>query len=171
MVDNLRGMKLGQKAANTQFFKKWGCQAHEIATYENTTIDAVHMRVHKFGSPWQRRAKPTVFELIYAKTLQEISAERNKTPGVIYSYQNRKGDAYFESENFSSMLQWRDYSLRGSNTWLMEEHPEYLKWRNGELFPETYVKKGLDWQVVEKMAKPINARSVYNKADEKGVTT
>ena len=154
-------MPAGYKQTDTEFFRKWGEQARDIAEREGTTIEAIHMRCHKNGSPYVRKAKPSKFERKYSKTLQEICAETESPPPTIYTYEQRNGDAYYvQPYPRPSMRNPWDYTPdRGKNTWLMEDHPDYLDWRNGKLFPDEYVQRGRPWQEVEKLVKEHNNKT------------
>ncbi len=53
----------------TKFEHKWGVTANDLAKLEMlTTTDAIHMRVRNFGSPFQRKPKPSTCEIMYGKT-------------------------------------------------------------------------------------------------------
>lgn len=64
----------------TEFKQRWGISAHDLGRVEDTTPDAIHMRVHKFGTPFQRRNKPTDYEIKYGKTSGQLALERGVHP-------------------------------------------------------------------------------------------
>ena len=53
-----------QQKLITRFEHKWGISAPELAKIEGVTPDAIHMRVHRFGSPFIRRGKESFWEKI-----------------------------------------------------------------------------------------------------------
>jgi hypothetical protein len=67
----------------TRFKDRWGITAFDLAMVEGTTPDAINMRVHKFGTPFQRRSKFTWWEETFGKTLGELALERGVHPITI----------------------------------------------------------------------------------------
>lgn len=68
------------------FEEKYGEPAWKVAKRENTSIDAIHMRVHLYGSPYQRKKKPTPIEAKTGLTVLEWARRLNMHPLTI---QNR----------------------------------------------------------------------------------
>lgn len=64
----------------TRFKERWGITAADLARVEGTTPDAIHMRVHKWGTPFQRRNKITPYEQQYGKTSGQLALERGVHP-------------------------------------------------------------------------------------------
>ena len=144
------------KHTTTTFELKWGIMASELAKSERTTIDAIHMRVHKFGSPFQRKAKPTQFEIFYRKTQLELAqecdvhistiAQRVRKTGSPYStdlprsYEGRhglgKGFDHFHDVKKAHLV--APYQKCGE--WLHPDHPDYKTWRKTWL-PATLAKE------------------------------
>ncbi len=89
------------------FKEKWGISCNELAQQEGTTPEAIRMRVRNFGTPFQRRKKPTKFEVKYGKTLGEIALELGLHPATVARRHNLYGDAYAESK-------WKRPTLRGA---------------------------------------------------------
>ena len=56
----------------TDFELKWGEPAYKIAERENVSTTTIHMRVWNYGTPFQRKAKPSEWETKYGKTKVEI---------------------------------------------------------------------------------------------------
>lgn len=67
----------------TDFIDQWGISAHDLALVENTTTDAIHMRVMRFGTPFQRRSKQSHWERKYKKTQGEIAKELGIHPVTV----------------------------------------------------------------------------------------
>jgi hypothetical protein len=77
------------------FEKKWGLRCNEIAEMEETTPEAIRMRVKRFGSPWQRRGKPTMFEAKYGKTIGQLALDLNLHPQTLARRERLHGDVYY----------------------------------------------------------------------------
>jgi len=69
--------------SKTDFIDQWGISAHDLALVENTTTTAIHMRVMRFGTPFQRRAKLSPWEKKYGKTIGEIALELQLHPVTV----------------------------------------------------------------------------------------
>lgn len=82
---------------HTGFLEEWGIAAHDLAAVENTTTDAIHMRVMRFGTPFQRRAKQSHWEKKYGKTLGEIAMELGIHPVTVDMRERIFGTAYCDS--------------------------------------------------------------------------
>lgn len=67
----------------TEFKQRWGITAADLGRVEGTTPDAIHMRVHKFGTPFQRRNQLTPYEQKYGKTSGQLALERGIHPVTI----------------------------------------------------------------------------------------
>jgi len=78
----------------TVFENKWGISAIQLAKLEGVTADAIHMRVHKWGTPYQRRAKTTMWEDKYGKTLGEMAIEQGLHPITLANKYYKFGDVY-----------------------------------------------------------------------------
>jgi len=128
----------------TAFEKKWGEPAYKIAERENVSTATIHMRVRNYGSPYQRKAKPSTWEAKYGKTIVEICKElylhpvnlhlREKTNGKVYcedilqnggAYRNRKIEKHKHTKHWSKLPHFK-----GDIFWLMPEHPDYKEQRN-----------------------------------------
>ena len=79
---------------NSVFLFTWGIAAHDLAAVENTTTTAIHMRVMRFGTPFQRRAKLSPWEKKYGKTLGEIALELGLHPVTIDMRERVYGTPY-----------------------------------------------------------------------------
>lgn len=122
----------------TRFELKYGCHVKDFAFAEQTTPAAIHMRVMKFGSPFQRRNRPTVCEILTGYSKRFLSEHI----GLHYNYiaqkiLTREGQQdvmrMFATSNATpvdidgKMTRLEDIVDRWS--WLMEEHEDYLTWR------------------------------------------
>jgi len=67
----------------TEFKERWGITAADLGRVEGTTPDAIHMRAMNYGTPFQRRKKPTDYELKYGKTSGQLAFERGIHPVTI----------------------------------------------------------------------------------------
>jgi len=127
----------------TPFSQKWGILAHDFAIEEDTTTAAIHMRVMKFGTPFQRKRAPTICEVMTGKTTIELALELNVTPCTISKRLQEHGDAYYVSDmavaqaNIGTTRAEQHWSktrqagiVKGTKEgWLSPRHPEYKTWR------------------------------------------
>ena len=127
----------------TDFSKKWGILAYELAQEEGTTCDAIHMRVRNYGNPFQRKRSPTLCEIMTGKTAIELAHELGVTPITIWERLKNYGDAYFEHDSPTARanrgktkcgVHWSETRYGGIYTgakqgWLSPRHPEYKTWR------------------------------------------
>ena len=124
---------------NSPFENKWGERAENIADREGVSEATIHMRVHNFGSPYQRRGKPTKWEVKYWKTAKELCHELRLHIQTLELRERKYGTIYCED-----MMQKKNriYSVpdmkpvEDQKPWLMREHPDYVAWRSGVMFPE-----------------------------------
>jgi hypothetical protein len=113
----------------TDFKETWGISCNEIAEMEETTPEAIRMRVKRFGTPWQRRGKQTHFEKKYGMTLGEIALELGLHPATVARRDRIYGDAYYEG-------QWARPTLRGvvlndrGEPWWNNSKMGYVKIKN-----------------------------------------
>lgn len=89
------------------FKQTWGYTCNQLAEMEGVTPEAIRMRVRNYGTPFQRRKKPTQFEEKYGKTLGQIALELGLHPATVARRDRIYGDAYAESK-------WKRPSLRGA---------------------------------------------------------
>lgn len=129
--------------AQTSFSKKWGILAKDLAVEEGTTSAAIHMRVHKWGTPFQRKSAPTICELMTGRTAIDLAHELNVTPCSISQRIKQFGDPYRESiikgvvalrGTTRADEHWSNTSkggvIKGTREgWLSPRHPEYATWR------------------------------------------
>ena len=117
------------------FISKWGMLAVTLAREENVSCASIHMRVSKFGSPLQRKAKPSKAELIHNKTEGELALEINIHPQSIRQRLRKHNDAYHinpvkvGNPNAGAIYSdddWRDWpKVKNSVFWLHPLHPDY----------------------------------------------
>ena len=144
-MPNKTGFIIKQKPMTnkSQFEKKWGEPAWKIAERENVSTTTIHMRVYNYGTPYQRKAKPSYWEAKYGKTIVEICKElyihpvalilREKSHGTVYcedtlknvgTYRNRKVPKYLNTKHWTELPHFK-----GDKYWLMPEHPDYKEQR------------------------------------------
>ena len=124
----------GKKVTN--FEAKWGIHVKDLAEQEMVTPEALHMRVKLYGSPFQRKPKPTVTELMYGKTKYEIADEENIHPGSLIVRLYEQGDAYYRSNHQYTIgndyggREWKsDKKAQKPQGWLHENHMWHKMWR------------------------------------------
>lgn len=78
----------------TQFELKWGIDAITLAKLEGVTPDSIHMRVMRFGTPFQRRTKLTKFEEKYGRTIGELADLLGLHPITLDQYERKYGTIY-----------------------------------------------------------------------------
>ena len=119
--------------SNPPFVKKWGIRAIELAKQEGVSTDAIHMRVQLYGTPYQRKAKPTLCEQIHGKTDYELGMELNLHPQSVRRRVKVYGDAYRENPRqehplrgqvISTKKDWRT-DVKRTKFWLHPKHPDY----------------------------------------------
>ena len=120
---------------DTNFKRLWGESAFDLAAREGVTVDAIHMRVYKWKSPWQRKSKPTICELLHGKTLPEIARELQSHPSSVHQRAQKYKNAYWQppfprkkkyvAETLEQVIDRYD-----DRTWLMPEHPDYENFFN-----------------------------------------
>ena len=121
------------------FEDKWGERAESIADREGVSEATIHMRVHNFGSPYQRRAKPTKWERKNWKTGKELCYELRLHLQSLLVREHKFGTVYCDDQ-----LQTKNRAypipdmkpVENQKPWLMKEHPDYIAWRSGVMFPE-----------------------------------
>jgi hypothetical protein len=118
---------------NTSFIRKWGIHATELAKQEGVSTEAIHMRVQNYGTPFQRKAKPTLCEKLHHKTDYELGMELNLHPQSIRRKVAKFNNAYYENpyadhplrgQVISTKHDWRT-EVKKTKFWLHPEHPDY----------------------------------------------
>jgi hypothetical protein len=135
--------KLGKargKNTNTNFELKWGLHARDLAAAECVSVDAIHMRVRNFGTPFQRRSRPTKCETITGRTLGQWAKSLNMHPVSIYLRLTKHGDPRRESPGGQGRSQahtrrapihWSERKTAremAGECWLHPLHPNYANW-------------------------------------------
>lgn len=140
MQPTLKGLPRKHRL-DTKFVTKWGILPSELAEREGVSIDAIHMRVYKWGTPWRRKYKPTASEIQFGKTNVELGHECNLHPVSVQHNINKYGVP--EHPNPSHMGSWNKGATHGEEhwsknpkysrikAWLMPEHPDYETFKNG----------------------------------------
>lgn len=116
---------------NSTFLSKWGIAAHDLADVENTTTTAIHMRVMRFGTPFQRRAKISPWEKKYGKTLGEIALELDLHPVTVDMRERVYGTAYCD-HMMSDQGGWNKGRKRIEENWW--EMPRYARCQQRTFF-------------------------------------
>jgi ferredoxin len=76
------------------FYTKYGITSEDLAIQEGVSSTALNMRHMKFGSVWQRKAKPTELEKLFHKTQVELAHELGVHPVTIMARFKRYGTPY-----------------------------------------------------------------------------
>ena len=121
----------------TRFEHKWGIKADVLAKHEMVTTDAIHMRVRNYGTPFQRKPKPSYSQLMYNKTLFELAEEIGAHPTAIDQRIRLRGSAYLNTayqhqlgKKMPGCIDWATLKkAQKPQGWLHENHPWYTMWR------------------------------------------
>lgn len=122
-----------KKHTPTSFELKWGITSKELAKQEGVTIDCLHMRVHKFGTPWQRKAKPNSYEAKYGRSLNELSEMLNMHPVSVALRERAHGNVFYQGRENVPMRHNHSYEYREvirNLFWLHPNHPDYATERS-----------------------------------------
>ena len=141
---NVHGNEI-KKQKSTKFSRKWGIHAIDLAEREKLSPDAIHCRVRLFGSPWQRRSKPTVCEELTGFTAFQLAMIIDLHPITVDNrirlYNNpfvEMGDRadvgitrrpYNNGVHWSKQPAFRD-NQRAWKSWLAPEHPCWAEWKS-----------------------------------------
>lgn len=141
-----RGPKGGPRS-QTEFRRKWGILAQDLARVEDVSVDAIHMRVLKFGTPFQRRSTPSAYESKYGYTLPQLAellgthpttlTLREKKYGTVYEHALRPGVGQHRRGMVvqSQGLSWQQlgkYAHAAKPTWFtLEDALQRLEALNG----------------------------------------
>lgn len=129
---------MNQKHKPTRFQEKWGMLAADFAKSEGlTTTDSIHMRIHNFGTPYQRAKAPSDCEILHNKTAAQVALELDVHPQTILSRVALFADAYREPVRGGGNMHtgkdnWQDPDRKRyrMKLWLHPDHPDYTNWRN-----------------------------------------
>ena len=77
------------------FKERWGIPCNDLAEMEGVTPEAIRMRVLNFGTPFQRRGKPTKFEAKYGKTLGQLALDLGIHPITVARREYLYGDIHY----------------------------------------------------------------------------
>jgi hypothetical protein len=125
---------------DTKFSQIWGILPSELAQREDIGIDAIHMRVHKWGTPWRRKARPSQTEIMFGRTTVDLAREHGIHPISVQHNVNKYGTPVHP--NPSHIGQWNKGAQYGElhwsenkkyknvKEWLMPEHPDYELFKN-----------------------------------------
>ena len=117
------------------FISKWGLLAVTLAKEEGVHCATIHMRVKNYGTPFQRKGKPTKCEELYHKTEGELALAINIHPQSIRQRVRKHNNAYYvnpakvgnpNAGAIYSDNDWRDWpKVKNSVFWLHPLHPDY----------------------------------------------
>ena len=117
------------------FISKWGMLAVTLAKEEGVHCATIHMRVKNYGTPFQRKGKPTKCEELYHKTEGELALAINIHPQSIRQRVRKHNNAYYvnpakvgnpNAGAIYSDNDWRDWpKVKNSVFWLHPLHPDY----------------------------------------------
>lgn len=128
------------KLKNTSFTRKWGISAWELAKQDDVNTATIHMRVHNFGSPFQRSQKPTICEELCGKTTVELSEELNLHPISIEQRVRKYANPYKSAKDIKKeVAEFKPFHGR-RKSWLMEEHPCYAEWKKERQIDDAFLK-------------------------------
>mgnify|MGYP003629810661 CR=1 FL=1 len=127
----------------TKFENKWGIPAYELALLEDVETASIHMRVMRFGHPFQRRGHPSKTEIMFGETIRELAIRYGCHPntcgmyiikyGIPYCPQPRYQGAWNKGANHKG-IPWQDDPMYTRiKPWLMEEHPDFYLFRNSSI--------------------------------------
>ena len=118
----------------TPFELEWGTSVEKLAQQEQTTPEAIRMRLKRFGTPFQRKAKPTKCEILHGKTVWQLASELGITHITVHKILKDNKDPY---ENVGHGNRGKDFGGKkfsavnpAQSGWLMPQHPDYLTWRD-----------------------------------------
>lgn len=117
----------------TPFEIEWGVSVEELAIQEQTTPEAIRMRLKRFGTPFQRRAKPSRCEIVHGKTVWQLAKELGVTHITVHKLVREGKDPYKHHSNRGKRTPGakRFFPVAPSKEgWLMPQHPDYLTWRD-----------------------------------------
>ena len=149
---NKPGPKPGRRFKNTTFERTYGVHRNDFAQSECVSPDAITMRLKNFGTPYQRRAKPTFWETHYGRTLYELAEEVLLHPQTLKLKHDTHGSVFVNTDHGktkqphqrSVQQRWREAVQSGDywrkqSPWLHPLHPDYDAWRTGKLFADEHV--------------------------------
>lgn len=114
----------------TRFEQNWGIHVQDLADQEHVTADAIHMRTMKWGTPWQRKAKPTYWENKYGRTLTEISEIIQRHIVSVEHREKLYGNVFEGTKDYAQTREYTyDKTLVKNKFWLHPNHPDYEKER------------------------------------------
>ena len=117
------------KHYNTEFERLWGVRADAIAEEDHTTVSAIHMRVSRFGTPWQRKSKPTWCEAQYGRTLWELAQLIGVSTNSLM-HRRKQGRDLFQPNCSNRPTEGAPDPQANSVFWLHPRHPDYQAQRD-----------------------------------------
>ena len=126
----------------TKFKAKWGIHAIDLAEREQCSPDAIHMRIRNFGTPWQRRSKPTTCEELTGYTSNQLAKKLDLHPYTIDTRIKKFNNPYYKENNATHDYDYNEpgrthwtkkdpwqSDWRAWHNWLMPEHPCWAEWK------------------------------------------
>ena len=116
----------------TPFEVQWGMSVEDIAIEEQTTPEAIRMRLKRFGSPYQRKAKPTRCEIQYGRTVWQLADDLGITHISVHKLLREGRDPFVEHGNRGKDRGGKKFYATNpaKSGWLMPQHPDYHTWRD-----------------------------------------
>lgn len=142
-MPNKTGFKHNRQAfrnENSPFFLKWGEHAIDIAQRENIAVASIHQRVHLFGTPYQRRAEPSITEELCGKTIWVLSQELNVHPVSIQQRIFKHNNPYISDMYTKKPVATHCCKPRRAYLWLAPEHPCHDEWLSERLLQNEKLK-------------------------------
>lgn len=86
------------KNRSNSFYNRYGITSEELAKQEGVSSTALNMRHMKYGTVWQRKAKPTELERLFHKTQVELAHELGVHPVTVMARFKRYNTPYHVSK-------------------------------------------------------------------------
>lgn len=123
--DRKTGISAGRHVKTTEFEQRWGIHVKDLARVEGVTPQSIIMRVHTFGTPFQRRRKPQWWELQYGATWAKLAHERGVHPVTLHHRLKNHGSIDLPA-NCKQRLDLRDPSWADNFEWQFSLQDTYF---------------------------------------------
>lgn len=113
------------------FELKWGIDLDTLAKQDGVTNEAIYMRINHFGTPFQRKKKPTTLEAKYHKTAVELCHELGVHPVTLGLREREFGTVYVPVKRKTKVKPEQMLEKIPINKlfWLHPMHPDYPQQR------------------------------------------
>lgn len=123
-----------KKHKPTKFERLWGIDVQDLAQAEQLSPAAMLMRVHLYGTPYQRAKRPNVFEEGCGRAPMELWERSGLNTSALFSRFCQYGDPFKTPQRRSWGKTQYDPSkiknLKRKDFWLHPKHPDYQKHRD-----------------------------------------